>query len=372
MKSLLKSLNLMKYQFSLCCLLFAGLLVFGSCWQNIRRETNVRPLADTVGFAHLGWQMDSVMARIERSGRKNQEAQNFHYAGNPRVIISPHDDYAYVGALYPATLKNIKANTVILFGVAHKAKLMKLENQVIFDSYDYWKGPYGNVKVSGIRENIIDQLPEQLFQVNDSMERIEHSVEAIIPFLQYYNRNVEIVSILVPYMSFERMQEIAGPLSEAIKKATIDKGLIWGEDFAIVISTDAVHYGDEDWGGKNYAPYGTDSAGYMKAVAHEHEIMDTLSGLISQHKVKAFYDFTVDAVDFHEYKWTWCGRYSVPLGLLTAIELNGAIGGKPLAGSIIGYSNSINHPAIKVDDLKMGLTAPAGMHHWVGYSAIGY
>jgi AmmeMemoRadiSam system protein B len=330
----------------------------------------VRPLADTVGFAHLGWQMDSVMARITVSGRQHPETANFHFEGTPRVVISPHDDYAYVGSLYPAALRNIRASTVILFGVAHKAKLMKLENQVIFDSYDYWKGPFGNVKVSDIREEIIDNMPEQLFQVNDSMERIEHSVEAIIPFLQYYNRNIQIVSILVPYMSYERMQEIAGPLSMAIKKATIDKGMIWGRDFAIVISTDAVHYGDEDWGGKNYAPYGTDSTGYSQAIAHEHEIMDTLSGILSPGKIKSFCDFTVDEKDFHEYKWTWCGRYSVPLGLLTAIDLNKASSGEPLVGSIIGYSNSINHPAIKVGDLKMGLTATAGIHHWVGYAAL--
>jgi MEMO1 family protein len=362
----------MKHLFLGCCLFVAGLMVLDSCRQNIRNETNVRPLADTIGFAHLGWQMDSIMARIKSGARQHPETANFHFDGTPRVIISPHDDYAYVGSLYPAALKNIRANTVILFGVAHKAKLMKLENQVIFDSYDYWKGPYDNVKVSGIREDIIDNLPEQLFQVNDSMQRIEHSVEAIIPFLQYHNRDVQIVSILVPYMSFERMQEIAGPLAAAIKKATIDKGMVWGKDFAIVISTDAVHYGDEDWGGRNYALYGTDSAGYLQAVAHENEIMDTLSGNLSPRKIKSFFDFTVDEKDFHEYKWTWCGRYSVPLGLLTAYDLNEAIGGRSLVGSIIGYSNSINHSAIRVEDLKMGLTAGAGLHHWVGYAAIGY
>jgi MEMO1 family protein len=365
-------MNLRKFFNYACCQVLADLLIFSACTRSPSPVSNVRPLADTVGFAHLDWQMDSVMARIERNGGQNQKAQNFKYAGNPRLIICPHDDYSYVGSLYPAALKNIRVNTVILIGVAHKAKLMKLENQVIFDSYDYWKGPYGDVIVSGIREDIIDQMPEQLFQVNDSMQRIEHSVEAIIPFLQYYKRNVRIVSILVPYMSFERMQDIAVPLSAAIKKATIDKGLVWGKDFAIVISTDAVHYGDEDWGGKNYAPYGTDSAGYARAVAHEHEIMDTLSGELGLQKVKSFYDFTVDHKDFHEYKWTWCGRYSVPFGLLTALDLNETIGGKPLDGSIIGYSNSINHPSIKVDDLKMGLTAGASMHHWVGYAAIGY
>jgi AmmeMemoRadiSam system protein B len=359
----------MKNQISICCFLFTLLLALGACRQNAHEDANLRPLADTVGFAHLDWQMDSVMARI---ARKAPGAANFHYEGNPRVTISPHDDYSYVGSLYPAALKNIRAKTIILFGVAHKAKLMKLENQVIFDSYNYWKGPYGKVKVSEIREEIIENMPEQLSQVNDSMQRIEHSVEAIIPFLQYYNRNIQIVSILVPYMPFDRIQQIAGPLAAAIKKATIDKGMVWGKDFTIVISTDAVHYGDEDWGGKNYAPYGTDSAGYRQAIAHEHEIMDTLSGLLNPEKIKSFCDFTVDSKDYHEYRWTWCGRYSVPLGLLTAFELNKASGGEPLIGSIIGWSNSINHPAIRVDDLKMGQTAPATMHHWVGYAAIGY
>jgi AmmeMemoRadiSam system protein B len=362
----------MKYKISSCSLLVAGILVFGACRQNGEEEANVRPLADTVGFAHLGWQMDSVMARIGRSAVHHPGNDTFQYEGTPAVVICPHDDYSYVGSLYPAALQNIHAQTVIIFGVAHKAKLLNVENQVIFDSFNYWKGPYGNVKVTDIRKEIIEKMPHQLFQVNDSLQRLEHSVEALIPFLQYYNRNVQIVSILVPYMAYDRMQEIAGPLSRAIKKATIDNGLLWGKDFAIVISTDAVHYGDEDWGGKNYAPYGTDSTGYSQAVAHEQEIMETLSGDLDPEKVRAFCNYTVDEKDYREYKWTWCGRYSVPLGLLTAFELNETAGGKSLVGSIIGYSNSINHPAVKVDDLKMGQTAPASMHHWVGHAAIGY
>ena len=180
-------------------------------------KISVRPLVDTVGFAHMGWQMDSIMARISRSEKQNPETSNFHYEGHPKVILSPHDDYTYVGSLYPAALKNIRAKTVIIFGVAHKAWLLKLEDQIVFDAYDYWQGPYGKVKVSDIREEIIGQLPQKYFLVNDSMQTIEHSVEALIPFLQYFNRDVQIVSILVPYMSYERMQEIAQPLSLAIQ-----------------------------------------------------------------------------------------------------------------------------------------------------------
>jgi AmmeMemoRadiSam system protein B len=348
------------------------LLIMSACKHHEPVQSNIRPLADTIGFAQYDWQMDSLMARIGRFGERSGEMKNNPSEGEARVVISPHDDYGYVGNLYPALLCNIKAGTVILFGVAHKARILNLQDQLIFDSYDAWKGPYEPVKVSEIRESIIENLPTDLFQVNDSMQRMEHSVEAILPFLQHFNRDVEIVSILVPYMSFDRMQEIALPLSDAIKKATIDKGMIWGKDFAIVISSDAVHYGDEDWGGKNFAVYGTDSSGYSQALAHEHEIMDTLLGSLSSQKIKEFYKFTVDDHDFMEYKWTWCGRYSVPMGLLTAFRLNELVSEVPLTGIQIGYINSIDHPALEVIDLRMGFTAPANMHHWVGCAAIVY
>ena len=363
---------MMKLNIQLYILIFLGLVIITCCNQPVKKASlNIRPLADTVGFAQHDWQMDSIMARIERMVAQNPELEA-HYEGTPKVVISPHDDYAYVGNLYPAALANIRATTIILFGVAHKARLLNLQDQVVFDSYEHWKGPYGPVKVSNIREDIIREMPHQIFQINDSMQRMEHSVEAIIPFLQYYNRDVEIISILVPYMSFDKMNEIAEPLAKAIKKATLDKGLEWGKDFAFVISTDAVHYGDQDWGESNFAFYGTDSAGYAQAIAHENEIMDTLSGKLNPRKVAAFSNFTVDENDYKKYKWTWCGRYSVPLGLLTAYDLNELSGNEPLTGIQIGYANSIDHTTLKVKDLHMGLTAPANMHHWVGYAAIGY
>jgi AmmeMemoRadiSam system protein B len=355
--------------------LFLFILIFKAlmaCSLEIKEQATMRPLADTIGFAHRDWQMDSVMARLDRFVSEDHVGKNFHFQGIPRVLISPHDDYAYVGSLYPAALRNIRAKTIILFGVAHKARLLGLEDLVIFDSYDFWQGPYGKVKVSPVREAIIKEMPQAFYQVNDSMQKIEHSIEAIVPFLQYYNRDVQIVSILVPYMSFERIQEIAGLLSRAIKKATIDKGLNWGKDFAIIISTDAVHYGDEGWGGSNFARYGTDSAGYLQAMFHEYEIMNNLAGNLDLLKIRAFCDSTVMEDDYRKYKWTWCGRYSVPMGLATAFTMNELLGKEPLVGSIIGYATSIDHETLSVEDLGMGTTAPASMHHWVGYAALGY
>jgi MEMO1 family protein len=341
-------------------------------------QTKTRPLADTIGFAYKAAYMDSFMNRLKREQtpilNKKLKQAGVSKDTKWKTVIAPHDDYTYTGYMYPLALQNIKAKTVILFGVAHKARNLQLEDKIIIDSYTHWRAPYGPVKVSAFREDILGQLPEDIFMINDSMQKIEHSVEAEIPFLQYYNKDVEIISILVPPMNFERMDKVAGHLAVAIFTAMNHKKLIWGEDIAIVISADAVHYGDEEWGGRNFAFYGADTAGYKKAIEHEHEIMNTcFKGTIDPGKVKQFTKYTVEEKDHKAYKWTWCGRYSVPIGLLTSVKLSELIYHKPLTGTVLGYTNSIENSHLKVNDLgTMGVTAKAHIRHWVGYPAIGF
>jgi MEMO1 family protein len=174
-------------------------------------------------------------------------------------------------------------------------------------------------------------------------------------------------------MSFDRADELASSLSQALVNVMQEMNLDWGHDFAIVISNDAVHYGDEDWGGRNYAPYGCDSAGYRQALAPEREIIgNCLTGAIDKNKLKRFSEYTVQDTNFRSYKWTWCGRYSVPFGLLTGCHLAQSLRSGPLRGTLVGYGNSVMQPPVPVEDLKMGKTAGASLRHWVGYAAIGY
>src|SRR5207244_10017030 len=121
----------------------------------------------------------------------------------------PDQDYAYGGYLYPLVLANIKAGTVIVFGVAHKARQLDLEDQLIFDSFTHWRGPYRDIAVSPLRERIMSKLPEGSYRVSDEMQSIEHSVEAKLPFLQYYNRAVRLVLIIVSFMTYARIHELA-------------------------------------------------------------------------------------------------------------------------------------------------------------------
>ena len=338
-----------------------------------------RGIADAVGFAHRAEHMDEVVRRIDagEGGRLRDTllaASGIGTAKAWRVAIAPHDDYAYAGFMYPLALANIKARTVFIFGVAHKARTFGIENRLVFDSFTHWHGPYGDVKASGLREAIRGELAEDSYVVHDELQAAEHSVEAKIPFLQHFNRDVEIVSILVPAMPHARMREIAAPLAGAIAKATRKRKLRWGEDFALVISTDAVHYGDEDWGGRNFAEYGTGAQGYREALEHERAILaDCLAGTLAPGRAALFSGYTVREDDWREYKWTWCGRYSVPFGLLAAWNLQQALGAEPLDGRVLGYSTSIEAPRIEVGDLGgMGVTAPANPRHWVGYAAVGY
>jgi AmmeMemoRadiSam system protein B len=354
-------------------ILIYGLITLPGC-RNQVPDQSLRQPVDTVGFAQYGWQTDSLLARIERlqTVQMNESGALFDSSASLRVAISPHDDYTYVGYLYPALLRHIKSGVVILFGVGHKARAFGIEDKIVFGSYRKWKSPRGAVEISELQNSIMKNLSEDQFIVHDSLQAAEHSMEALVPFLEYYNANVKIIPIIVPAMSFERMETVSSSLSAAIMKTMKEADLAWGTGWSIVISTDAVHYGNEDWGGKNYDRFGVDSAGYFQAVEYEKQIMNgMLGGELTPEKIKSFSSCTVSDDDYREYKWTWCGRYAVPLGLLTAYDISVKTE-TPLTGLAVGYSTSIANQPIPVADIGMGVTAPAKLTHWVGYAAVGY
>lgn len=327
-------------------------------------KDNIRQLVDTVGFAQYSWQMDTIMARVDRKGWKKTN-------GSPwKLAICPHDDYTYVGVLYPEILQNIKASNLILIGVAHKAARLGIEDSLVFDTFTHWKGPWKTVPVSPAREEIYTLLNDKFAIISDTLHKVEHSLEAMIPFLQYFNKDISIVPILVPTMNPDRMQDCGKALADAILLVADRHGWEWGRDYAIIVTTDAVHYGNEDWGGSNMAFFGCDSTGNSRALALENEIIgNCLTGKIAPDNFRLFSTYTLKPDNYKEYKWTWCGRYCVPVALYTSYYINNS---EPLTGELIGYSTSIISEQVPVDDIRMGHTAIATNCHWVGYTAIGY
>ncbi len=81
-----------------------------------------------------------------------------------------------------------------------------------------------------MRDFLVAQLDTSIYLVSDTLHNVEHSLEALVPFLQYYNRDVQIVPILVPAMSFDRMQEIAAKLAESILQITQKKQFKLGKE----------------------------------------------------------------------------------------------------------------------------------------------
>ena len=325
-----------------------------------------RQLADTIGFTQYKWQLDSILSRMES---EDKIPTNDTY----KTVICPHDDYGYAAGLYNKTLAGIKAKTIVLMGVAHRARNYNLENQLIFGSYNQWKSTYGNIKVSALRDKIVSKLPETSYVVHDSMMQLEHSLEAITPFLQKNIKDLEIIPVLVPYITFENMNQFSDQLSKAVHDVMKSENLKYGKDLAVVISNDAIHYGSEDWGSSNLAPFGVDNEGTEKAKQKDLSIIDEcLVGELSQEKVKQFNKYTVKEDNFKEYQWTWCGRYSLPFGLLLSNKLNLLIENKPLTGTLVDYRSSYHNPHIKVTDIQMGHTAPANQKHWVAYVGVTY
>lgn len=349
---------------------FAFLLltaIIAGCGNNTtvsESRNKVRPLVDTVGFAQYPWQMDSLMARIVRSGWKSDTGEPW------KLAVCPHDDYTYVGSLFPELLQHVKAPTLILLGVAHRAARLGISDSLVFDTFKYWKGPWKDVPVSPVREELLERLAGKYAIVSDTLQRVEHSLEALIPYLQYFNREISIIPVLVPAMSPDRMEECGNALASAVGEVAAKHKWQWGKDFAIIVTTDAVHYGNEEWGGADYAFFGCDTAGNRKARDHEAEIISRcLTGNVDKNNFRLFSTYTIKPDNYKEYKWTWCGRYCVPVALYTSYFLNGS---KPLSGELIGYSTSITSQHINVGDLGMGTTAIATGCHWVGYAATGY
>ncbi len=353
--------------------LIVVLIILGSCKDkkvegsiDVVQVNSTRQLKDTIGFTQYKWQLDSVMARIDPEDKL--PSKDIY-----KAVICPHDDYAYAAGLYNKTLAGIKAKTIIMIGVAHRARNYSLENKLIFGTFKQWKSTNGQIPVSNLMGKIMTKLPETSYVVHDSMMQLEHSLEAITPFLQKNIEQLEIIPILIPYITFDTMNLISTQLSSAVHQVMKDEHLDYGNDIAIVISNDAIHYGSEGWGSSNLAPFGVDDAGTEKARQKDLDIInECLIGDLGMEKIKLFNRYTVKEDDFKEYQWTWCGRYSLPFGLLLSNKLNMLTVNKPLSGSLIDHRSSFHNPHIEVTDLQMGHTAPANQEHWVAYVGVSY
>jgi AmmeMemoRadiSam system protein B len=336
-------------------------------------DSEIRRPVDTVGYTHTAAGITRVVRHAEAAEKERLETAKYDEQAPFIAAVSPHDDYLYAQRVYVHAFPCLKARHVILIGVAHRARnFPECEGKLVFDAHRAWQGPYGEVTISELREDLLDALPEGDTLVSDEIHAGEHSLEGLVPFLQHYNRSARVVPVLVPYMSWERLQALADVTGRALAGIMKKKGLAPGQDVALLISNDAVHYGDQDWGGKSFADFGTSGAAYDKAVARDlNLIADHLTGEITRTKLEGFYRKVV-AEDYHEYRITWCGRFSVPFGLAALASLSDALERPAPEGMLLRYGTTLDPGRSDPGVEGLGVTAKANLHHWVGFTAIGY
>jgi len=336
-----------------------------------------RGLVDTVGFPHRARQMDFIGRLCEdiekRSIADNQKRFNLS-DDTPFIFgISPHDDYMLAARIYVHVQRYIKAKTVILIGNAHWSETFGIRNKLIFGDFKQWRGPYGSVKISEIRDEITAKLNPQDYTVNRTVVETEHSLEAQVPFLQYYNRNVEIIPILVPFMDWENMNKLSKELAEVITEIIKKKNWVLGHDIAVLCTTDGQHYGDYGWSYYDYHPFGCNADGYKKATELDKKLINSyLVGEAKLEKVHKLFTELVDQNNISNYKITWCGRFSVSFSTSFVIRLAKKAENKTLKGYFLQYGSSLSNPWLPLKKYNLGITGDVNLHHFVTYFALGF
>jgi MEMO1 family protein len=332
----------------------------------ISSTEEVRGQQDAVGFASRADQM----ARVWEWSARPPLPEGLGPRPAPGVLgaICPHDDYLYAGRVYRQVLPLVTARTVVLVGVFHKYRRFGARDALVFDSYRAWRSPDGEIPVSGLRQELLAQLPPSDVIQDAAMQDSEHSVEAIAYWLKHRDPAVEIVPILVPSASFPRFRELASHLGRALGASMRRRGWALGRDLAIVISSDGVHYGADF----AYTPYGEGGVeAYGKALARDRELLTgPLAGPLSPEKAEAFYSAAVDPQHPDTYRMPWCGRFSVPFGLLLLGETARDLGLPAPEGSPVAFGASVGFPELPVRPLGMGATAPANLYHFVSYPGV--
>jgi len=343
----------------------------------IPAEGDTRGLVDTVGFPHRADQMDFIGQLCEKLEQQAMAAnqKKFHLSDDTGFIfgICPHDDYKLAARVYLHIQRYIKAPTVILIGNAHWSEAFGIRNKLIFGDFKHWRGPYGPVKISPLRDQIIKKLAPENYVVNRTVVATEHSLEALVPFLQYFNRDVEIVPILIPFTDWKTMNKLGADLARVVTEIIKNNEWSLGGDIAVLCSTDGQHYGDYGWSYYNYHPFGCDADGYKKATELDNKMIDDyLVGPAQLDKIHRLFASLVDQKDISNYKVTWCGRFSVSFAGNFAIRLANQAENRKLTGTFLAYGTSLKGPWLPLEKYRLGLTGDANLHHFVTYFALGF
>jgi MEMO1 family protein len=322
---------------------------------------------DAIGFASNAAQMAEVW-RLSGDGPPPPLLAPLPAAARVAGVISPHDDYVYAGRVYRTIIPHVTARTVVLIGVFHGWRKHHARDQLVFDAFRTWRTPDGPVPVSPLRDELIPLMPAGTAVVNNEWQDSEHSIEAIVYWLRHRNPRLEIVPIMVPVMNEARTRELAEALSRALADRMRQRGWALGRDLQIVISADAVHYGADF----KHTPFGTGTREvYAQAAANDQRVLRSFAGPVTDATAHRAVETFTDPADPGKYRLTWCGRFSIPFGLMLVHRVAHALGESVELRPVV-WSSSLAAPPLAVKSPGLGVTAPATLEHFVGYAAAAF
>ncbi len=146
-------------------------------------------------------------------------------AGQLRALVFPHAGYEYSGIVAARSaleLEGRRFSTVILMGPDHRAGLI---NVALTDMSAY-ETPLGIIKIS--EKAAVLRSRDQLFKPVPLSDRTEHSLEVVLPFLQYTLKQFELIPLVVGPCDPDRISRAISPLVN--------------DDTLVAVSSDLSHY----------------------------------------------------------------------------------------------------------------------------------
>ncbi len=325
----------------------------------------IRPIRDDVGFCWAAETMDQLVRLLE-STRPVPPASSGWVAG-----ICPHDDYLYAGRIYLPLLRTNQAREVVIIGVTHggvRRAVGDPSGKIILDTHSQWTGIRGPVAISPLRDWIRKYMNPDRVLVSNQAHILEHSIEAMIPFLQYFRPGIRITPIMVTAMSPDEMDRISRELSRHIATWMRKEKLRPGKDLVFLISADGNHYGKDF----SNTPYGENLSAHSRAEDVERELIrDCLEGSMKEARLSRL-QHRLDPEKAPPAP-LWCGRYSIPFGLSTVLHLVRELEpGTAISGRLLAHSDTWREGVLPLRATSLGTTAPFSLKHWVSFFSMAF
>lgn len=283
------------------------------------------------------------------------------------AAISPHDDFLYAGRVYYPLFRNLRAKEAVLFGVTHGAVRKEIgdpQGILILDEFVAWQGLGGTAAVSPLREKLVRGLARDDFIVSNQAHSLEHSIEALLPWLQFANPGIRITPIMVTAMPFGRMEELSGRLAGILSAYMKENQLQPGRDIVFLISADANHYGRDF----DNTPYGEDEQAHARGTRTDRRIAaELVEGTLNDEKIAKLTRELWGSSHLDPGNAYWCGKYDIPFGLLAILKTVRATAGRNLRGELLACSDTYSEGVLPLPRPGFGITAPFSLKHWVGF-----